>query len=609
MRTPRLLRPLREPRHLLTLISLLALLCLPALSAAQQAPETPAPAAAEVPADDDSAEAPADDDSAEVADDDSAEAGDDDSADAAQTGTAVSGGETAEHGDDDSAAAAHGEKKEKVWWKELGPIAILLVVIAFVIGRLPKVEGLGHTDQFRMRRVLNWLPLGLTYAFFYMGRYNLKVSKHAFEKLEDLDGAALMGNEDFSLIFGIGTAVYGLAFVINGPLTDRIGGKKAMMIGAAGIFVINAVMGLASMSVLYEGAGYTFLAGNFVPAFAVLYSINMYFQSFGAVAIVKVNAPWFHVKERGVFGAIFGILISLGLYFAYDWSYKILGFFEPDDPTAPNLGLAFVFFVPAVILGVLWVIDLFAVRNTPGEAGLKDFHTGDATAGDDSPRLSVFKVFGLLLKNPVILTIAFVEFCSGFLRQAIMQWFRTFASQTDDMLHLEGSFVYDNWGMVLCCAGILGGVFAGVLSDRIFGSRRGPVAVMLYAVMLVCAIVMTFTYKQPVVAMLVVLMSLAVIGVHGMLSGTASMDFGGAKNAGTAVGLIDGFVYLGTAVMSGTYYFILPREGGDTWAGSAADPNNWWPWPVSMIPIALIGLVLAMRLWNAKPKSKGGGGH
>ena len=43
------------------------------------------------------------------------------------------------------------------------------------------------------------------------------------------------------------------------------------------------------------------------------------------------------------------------------------------------------------------------------------------------------------------------------------------------------SFVYDNWGMLLCVAGILGGVFAGTISDHVFGSRRGPVASILYA--------------------------------------------------------------------------------------------------------------------------------
>ncbi len=83
---------------------------------------------------------------------------------------------------------------------------------------------------------------------------------------------------------------------------------------------------------------------------------------------------------------------------------------------------------------------------------------------------------------------------------------------------------------------------------------------LLYGVMLLGAIVLVFTYQTPFVGWLVILMSMAVIGVHGMLSGTASMDFGGSKNAGIAVGIIDGFVYLGTAVMSFTYARILPQE-------------------------------------------------
>jgi OPA family glycerol-3-phosphate transporter-like MFS transporter len=100
-------------------------------------------------------------------------------------------------------------------------------------------------------------------------------------------------------------------------------------------------------------------------------------------------------------------------------------------------------------------------------------------------------------------------------------------------------------------------------------------------------------------------MSMAVIGVHGMLSGTASMDFGGAKNAGIAVGIIDGFVYLGTGVMSLIYAIALPTveldEAGKI-TGAATDPANWVAWPLWMIPAATIGLFLALRLWNAKPK-------
>ena len=110
------------------------------------------------------------------------------------------------------------------WLSGFMPILILLAVVTFVIGRLPKID-VGHSKAFRTRRVLNWLPLGLTYAFLYMGRYNLKVSKFAFESIESGNGGALMGNDAFGIIFGVGTIVYGFSFLINGPLTDKLGGR------------------------------------------------------------------------------------------------------------------------------------------------------------------------------------------------------------------------------------------------------------------------------------------------------------------------------------------------------------------------------------------------
>ena len=490
---------------------------------------------------------------------------------------------------------------------EIVAIFILLAVVVFVISRLPTVEEVNHSAAFRRRRVMNWLPLGLTYAFLYMGRYNLKVSKFAFEEMQDSAGGALMSNEGFGVIFTVGVWVYGSAFLINGPLTDKLGGRFAILIGAGGSAVANLLMGLATWSLINQGPMHTAIGENFITLFSVLYGVNMYFQSFGAVAVVKCNAPWFHVRERGVFGAIFGILISLGVYFAFDLGYKIVN----------HLGVAEVFFIPTIMLAVFWVADYFLVRNSPEDAGLKDFDTADASSGDDGPQLAAIEVFKRMLTNPIIITIALVEFCSGFIRQAPMQWYRTFAKQTNEVLQLKGDFIYDHWGMWLCVAGIMGGVLAGVISDRVFQSRRGPVAAILYLGVTLGSIVLYFTYQIPAIefagvklsvpGVMAILISMCVIGVHGMLSGTASMDFRGRKNVGIAVGIIDGFVYLGTGVMSLTYAYVLPQEQFDTsgqLVGPVTQPENWSPWLISMIIIGFCGFALATRVWNAKPKGK-----
>ena len=46
--------------------------------------------------------------------------------------------------------------------------------------------------------------------------------------------------------------------------------------------------------------------------FATMWTLNMYFQSYSALALIKVNSGWFHVSERGVFSAIFGSMIQSG---------------------------------------------------------------------------------------------------------------------------------------------------------------------------------------------------------------------------------------------------------------------------------------------------------
>ncbi len=459
------------------------------------------------------------------------------------------------------------------WLEDLAPILLLLAVIGIVIARLPRVE-LGHDDRYRRRRVINWLPVGLLYSFFYMGRYNLTVAKGVFGDMIGADGQSLMTNSDFGTIFGVGATVYGCAFVFNGPITDRIGGKRALLIGGLGTAAANFAMGWVTM---------TRQTDNLPLVFSVLYGINMYFQSFGAVGIVKTNAPWFHVRERGVFGAIFGILISLGIYFAFDIGGMIADAFD----------LEWVFFVPSIVVGLAWLGVLLFTVDRPAQAGFDDFDTGDASSGEEHlPPDPVVSVFRRLLGNPIVMTIALIEFCSGFLRQAIMQWYKIYAKAVGE----TGSFVYENWGMLLCCAGIMGGVFAGVISDRVFNSRRGPVAAVLYAAMLVSAIILSFLVGSPLLGALIIFMSLCVIGVHGMLSGTASMDFGGRRNAGVAVGIIDGFVYLGTGVMSFTYGQLLPDKGAGT-----SSVDDWIAWPLAMIPVAAIGLFLSRRVWNATP--------
>jgi MFS transporter, OPA family, glycerol-3-phosphate transporter len=449
-------------------------------------------------------------------------------------------------------------------YEETLPILLLVAVIALVVARLPKVE-IQHSRAFKRRRLLNWLPLGLTYAFLYMARYNIVVFK-------DVGG---ISQHDFGNVDAIGSLVYGLSFLINGPLTDRLGGRITILLAAGGALIVNTVIGILIATGRMGDSPVLTLGG--------LYALNMYFQSFGAVSIVKVNSGWFHLRERGVFAGIFGILISLGLYFAFDWGLRIALIAPPQ----------WLFFTPAMILGVFWVLSYVWVRDNPSDAGFADFDPGDASSGDHEARPPAWTLIKRMLSNKIILTIAIIELCSGFLRQGILKWYRDFAKG----IGLGDSFVYNHWGMVSCIAGITGGIFAGMISDHLFQSRRGPVAAVLYGIMIGGTLLIFPMLAHPgAVSWVIAFMAMAIIGVHGMLSGVASQDFGGRKNAGTATGLIDGFVYLGTALQAVVYGNLLPEKG----SAAAKDPSHWYAWPGAMLPMAVIGAFFAIRIWNAR---------
>src|ERR1043166_4275593 len=98
----------------------------------------------------------------------------------------------------------------------------MLLVLIGIIWYYFQHNPLNHSSKFMWRRFTNWFPLGMSYAFLYMARYNLSISKNAM--------GSMMTNEQFGIIFGVGTLTYGLSFLLNGPLVDKIGGKKGIII-------------------------------------------------------------------------------------------------------------------------------------------------------------------------------------------------------------------------------------------------------------------------------------------------------------------------------------------------------------------------------------------
>jgi MFS transporter, OPA family, glycerol-3-phosphate transporter len=469
----------------------------------------------------------------------------------------------------------------------LATIGLCMVVVIWVYF---SNNPLRHSRWFLIRRFINWFPLGMTYAFLYMGRYNLTVSKTAL--------GSLMSKEDFGWIAAAGTITYALSFILNGPLVDRIGGKKGILIGAVGAAAANMILGVLTYLVLTHQ-----LRMRLVPAFSAIYALNMYFQSYGAVSIIKIKAYWFHVRERGTFGAIFGSLISVGIYFAIDWGQGIAHMTKAVvGPDASWLHLAIlrvfglkgggvdatwaVFLIPAGFLGFWALVDWLLIKDTPEEAGFPPFDAHDASSGQMHITLSKAELLKKVFTSPFMLMIALVELTSGVFRDGITNWYFIFSAE----VHQPGAeFFQQHWGWLLCVFGIIGGFAGGLTSDKLFQSRRGPPTAILSGIVLVTSLIMaSFLLSSPVVAGAAgVVIVMCAVGITSLMSGTAAADFGGRKATATSMGIVDGFAYVGSGLQAVCLSHIT------SW--------NWRLWPLFLAPFAVLGLIVAIRIWNHLP--------
>jgi len=467
---------------------------------------------------------------------------------------------------------------------------------------------LRHGQWFMVRRFINWFPLGMTYSFLYMGRYNLNVSKNAL--------GSLMTKEDFGTIFAVGTVVYGFSFLFNGPLVDKIGGKKGILVAAIGSSLANVLLGvLTYLTVMGR------LKVNMVAAYSVLYALNMYFQSYGAVSIIKVKAYWFHVRERGMFGAIFGSLISMGVYFSFDWGTRIVeltragstgGWFHDllQRLFASNVRVDgklvdatwAVFFIPAIIMVFWMVIDLWLIKDTPEEASFPHFDTHDASSGQMHIELSTLDLLKKVFANKLMLLIALIGLTSGVFRNGIQNWYFIFAAEVKQP---GAEFFKEHWGLLLCIFGIIGGFLGGWISDRFCQSRRAPPAAMFSVLVLFLAVLMAlFLFASPLfVGCAAVLIVMASVGLTSLMAGSAATDFGGRKATATCSGIVDGCTYLGSGIQSFFIGHLLPAESVVAAQTFLFLPRSWHWWPLFMVPFAFLGLIVAIKIWHALPEA------
>ena len=419
---------------------------------------------------------------------------------------------------------------------------------------------LQHPPGFRARRGLNWGALGLMYASYYMCRYNFRFAGPGMSKEFGFDTAALAN------IWVIWSLAYGTGQLVNGLLSDRIGGKWTMIMGAAGTIVCNFIFGFSS----FVGT---------LATFSLIALINGWFQSMGAPGMIKINAAWFQRTERGTFAGIFGIMIQLGQFAANGLSPLLLGGFtltlwgigtwvvEPG-----NWRLLFI--VPPFVTALVAVGMAFAVKEEPALAGHPNVIV-DEIDNSAGTRVSLKESLRTIFRHPLVWFYAAAYASTGAVRHSSDQMSVMFFKEhlLIDMNSKPLSVLVTL--NLMTAVAVLGSIGAGWISDKVFKGARSPVAMRLYfieASVITCAAIAMFAglikpgpFGVFLGGLFLVLTSLTVNSTHSIVGAAAPMDIGGKKMAGFAAGVIDSFQYYGSALSLFLFGLLFKKAGWAAW--------------------------------------------
>jgi phosphoglycerate transporter family protein len=405
-------------------------------------------------------------------------------------------------------------------------------------------------------RIMYSMMIG--YAAYYLVRSNFAMV------IPSLQSEFGYTKTEIGWIITIFSIVYGIGKCVNGLLSDRINARYFMAFGLGVSALLNLTMGWVSG----------------LWAFALVWGLNAWFQSMGWPPCSRLLTRWYSPKELGTKWGIWNASHPIGgaLTFAlsgfliehYDWRYA--------------------FFVPGVLCLFIFPFLMERLRDGPKTVNLpsiEEYSQLTRPHHKEDDNLSFTEIlFHRVLKNKLIWYVSMGNFFLYMVRMGIFNWAPTFLKEAkNSTLNMAG---WQAAGYEV--AGIFGGIAAGLVSDRLFHGRRGPVSTFC---MMALSLFMIYFWVMPAGHHFwnTVVMMLVGFFVYGpqVLVGVAAADFASKKAVGAATGFTGTMGYFGTAVSG-------------IGVGALVDRWGWGAGFLFFVAAAFMGIFFFSLTWNHRSK-------
>ena len=416
----------------------------------------------------------------------------------------------------------------------------------------------------------------IAYAFFYVTRKNLSMAQPLMLDEKVVSTYAIGG------ILTVHGVLYGLSRFVNGFWADRLNGRVFMTVGLSIAVVVSLLAGFVpSMSGLVTCSllGYTWKFNAVCISsllFGVFWTVNAWAQGMGFPPCAKMLTHWIHPKELATKMSIWNTSHSWGAFGALGLCSLILG--------PLGLGWRWCFWVPAALAGLVAVLCFFCVKDSPTEAGVPELEI-EGAAEKPSSQITTADRRRLVFGNKVIWCVALANFFVYIVRFGFLDWGPTFLKQHKGIPVEKGGLMIIAFEL----AAVVGTVFAGWVTDRVFKGRGVRTCVFCMLLAGVCAL--GFWYLPDGASALWA--TLLLMGTGFFIYGPQALVGIVAANQATkeAAAMANGFTgimgYASTIVSGIGIAFIKEHFG----------------WGVTLCAIAgfaIVGMALFLFAWNAQ---------
>ena len=410
---------------------------------------------------------------------------------------------------------------------------------------------------FKYWRVRIMYSMMFGYAAFYLLRTSLTMA------LPFMQSELGYSKTQLGSLISVGAIVYGTGKCLNGYFGDRINARYMMSFG----LLMSAVM------------SFTMGFGSHLTWLMVCWILFNSFQSMGWPPCARLLNHWYSPKELASKWALWNSSQQIGCCIVLSSGGFII----------EQFGWRYMFFIPAGICVFLGAFLFNRLRDTPESLGLPsiEVHHGLTQPVSEEEKMSFGKILMTrVLNNKLVWYVCMANFFVYIVRMTIFNWAPTILSE------FKGSSIKLAGFQTAVCdfAGIVGGLLAGYLSDKIFKGHRGRVGAILMILLTGCVCTLWQSPAgEPALHFFIMIGVGFLISGPQILVGVAASDFASKKAAGTASGLTGAFGYAGAALTGAPIGAIVDHFG--------------WDWAfITIIIAALCGAFFFALTWNHRSK-------